>query len=252
MTDLLDHPIVSERYFFPRPDRSSTPWEVEANGERLACSRLARHGGPALLHFHGNGEVTADWCDSFVGAFDAEGIDVFLGEYRGYGGSTGRPALAAMLDDALAIADATGVDPRRTVVYGRSVGSLYALHVAANRPVAGLVIESGIADVLERLLMRLDPNELGVDDETFFEAVRRRFDHRAKIEATTCPVLVLHAKGDWGVVPKHAETLAAWAGERAELVLFDRGDHNSIHAYNAEEIHARVAALCHRTAGCCD
>jgi hypothetical protein len=32
------------------------------------------------------------------------------------------------------------VDPARIVVYGRSVGTGPAVHVAANRPVAGLVL----------------------------------------------------------------------------------------------------------------
>ncbi|MCA9712631.1 MAG: alpha/beta hydrolase, partial [Myxococcales bacterium] len=145
---LLDHPLLTERYFFPRPAAVHDPWIVETGGVRLQGYRGASRGGPALLHFHGNGEVALDWAGGFAARLEAEGIDVFLGEYRGYGGSTGRPALASMLDDALALADATGVPPSRLVVYGRSVGSIYALHVAAHRAVAGLVLESGIADVL--------------------------------------------------------------------------------------------------------
>ena len=240
MTDLLDHPIIGERYFFPRPGSLDDPWFVHAGGERLACYHNASAGGSAVLHFHGNGEVVADWVGGFDQGLAAAGIATYFGEYRGYGASTGRPALGAMLDDALAIADASGVDPSKLVVYGRSVGSIYALHVAANRPVAGLVIESGIADVLERLALRIRPDELGATEAQVQSAIAARLDHRAKMQATTCPVLVLHARGDDLVPPIHAETLAGWAGDRAELILFDRGDHNTIHWFNGEAIRERL------------
>ena len=77
----------------------------------------------------------------FTPALVAAGVNVALGEYRGSGGSSGESALASMLDDALAITDALGVEPSRLVVYGRSVGSIYALHVAAHRGVADQVVD---------------------------------------------------------------------------------------------------------------
>lgn len=47
-------------------------------------------------------------------------IGSLFGEYRGYGGSGGSPALVSMLDDALAVVDAAGVPPDRIVLYGCS------------------------------------------------------------------------------------------------------------------------------------
>lgn len=242
MPRLLDHPVLSQRYFFPRADRPRTPWIVETGGERLACIRFAKHGKRTVLHFHGNGEVASDWEGDFSGALDAAGIDLVLAEYRGYGGSTGTPMLETMLDDALAIADASGVRPEDLVVYGRSVGSLYALHVAASRPVKALVLESGIADVFERLALRVSAGDLGVSDETFRAAVAAAFDHEAKIARTKCPVLVLHTENDGMVEAHHARASAQWAGARGELVLFENGNHNTIHAFNGPDILRRVVA----------
>ncbi len=240
---ILDHPIIGQRYFFPRRDAPRSRWEVDAAGETLVGHARRAGGDAALLHFHGNGEVVADWEGPFVDALVDGGLDVFLAEYRGYGASSGAPQLASMLDDALASCDATGVDPSRTIVYGRSVGSIFALHVAAHRPVAGVVIESGIADVLERLDLRLDASELGVDREALVAAVGELLDHRAKVAASAAPLLALHARGDQLVPPSHAGRLAEWAGDRGELVLFDRGGHNDIHAYNGRAILERVLAF---------
>lgn len=243
---ILDHPVLASRYFFPRPTRLPDPFVVSTAAGALHCHRSAPHEeGPWLLHFHGNGEVVADWLDGFTPALIDAGLNVVLGEYRGYGGSSGRPAMASMLDDALAITDALEVDPGRMVVYGRSIGSIFALHVAAHRPVAGAVIESGIADVYERLLLRLSGTDLGVDDTRLREAVDTLLDQRAKVEAFSGPMLVLHARSDGLVPPEHGVRLAAWAGDRAALELFDHGDHNTIHAFNGPRIIERVAAFAH-------
>ena len=154
---VIDHPAISSRYFFPRPDapREGDRWTVDG----LACARRNQDRDAAMLHFHGNGEVVADWLGDFAGALDAGGVDAYFAEYRGYGGSTGSPSLSALLADALTVFDAMARPPERVVVYGRSIGSLAAAHVAALRPVGALVLESGICDLSERLLVRLTPDE---------------------------------------------------------------------------------------------
>jgi hypothetical protein len=56
--NILDHPIISQRYFFPRADSLNEPFRVETKGVELLCHRSA--GDPMVVHFHGNGEVVAD------------------------------------------------------------------------------------------------------------------------------------------------------------------------------------------------
>ncbi|NVB80890.1 MAG: alpha/beta hydrolase [Kofleriaceae bacterium] len=245
MSNLLDHPAISERYFFPRATRPPLPWVVEAENIELACWRSDRGRPASVLHFHGNGEVVDDWGD-FARALDASGVDVVLAEYRGYGGSSGRPSLTKLLDDALVVFDAVTALGRKAetiVVYGRSIGSLAAAHVAAHRPVRGLVLESGINDLYERLALRVEPAEIGATDEQLRSAVTRLFDQTAKIARSTCPVLVLHCEHDDMVRKHHAERNAAAAGGRAQLVIYPRGDHNTIHAFNGDAIVEAVTMM---------
>jgi pimeloyl-ACP methyl ester carboxylesterase len=234
---LLDHPLVAARYFFPRRAFIPDPLWVEAGDARLACA-LRRTGAPdplTIVHFHGNGEVVADWledglADEITGRL---GCDLLLAEYRGYGLSTGAPRLGRMLDDVEAVVRAAGVPPEKIVLFGRSVGSIFALEAAARFPrAAGLVLESGIADVLERLLLRVEPRELGATAEDLAAAVAARLDHRAKLAAYPGPVLVMHAREDDLVPASHGERLAAWAAGPAILKLSDAGDHNSILGVN--------------------
>lgn len=186
-----------------------------------------------MVYFHGNGEVVAEGL-GLAAEMAPMGVGVFLAEYRGYGGSDGTPALAGMLDDVPAIHEATGREPGDVVVFGRSVGSIYAVEYARRYPgIAGLILESGIHDVLQRLLLRLTPEELGGDFGDLEAAVRARCDHAAKLAGYTGPLLVLHAENDSLVGVEHGRAnFAAAAGPEKRLVVFERGDHNTILGQN--------------------
>lgn len=245
MASILDHPEISRRYFFPRRERIAAPFLVQVDGAVLACAfSKVSPDAPTVIHFHGNGEVVGDWIDDLPTWLGALGWNVLLAEYRGYGASTGEPQLGRMLDDVERIVRASGVAPDRIVFFGRSVGSLFAVHAVSRFPqAAGLVVESGIADVLERLSLRVEPRELGVPPEALESAVRERLDQRAKLRAYRGPVLILHARRDGLVDVSHAEQLAAAAGGAVTLRVFERGDHNSILATNEVEYRQAVSAF---------
>lgn len=238
---IADHDIITRRYFFPRRQPPPGPRMVDVGSARLACHEADHGGALTVIHFHGNGEVVADYVPGFAEHLSELGVDAFFAEYRGYGGSTGTPRLAAMLDDVVAIREAVGRADDEIVVFGRSIGSIYAIELASRFPdIAGLVLESGIADVLERILLRATPDELGTTAEAMRAAFEKLFDHEQKLGRYAGPTLVLHAVHDHLVDKSHAERNAAWAGADAELVLFERGDHNTIFRVNQT---AYLAAL---------
>ena len=242
--DILDHPLIAARYFFPRPDPPPEPFFVEVDGARLACWRSTpRAGAPTLLHFHGNGEVVADQIPWLSDAFEAMGVNVFLAEYRGYGASTGEPLIGKMLDDVEAIFGA--VESDEVIVFGRSVGSIFAIEAVERHPeVAGLVLESGIADTHQRLRLRVQPWEMGTTEEAFEAACKARLDHRKKLGAYPGPLLVMHTRYDGLVDLSHGERNHAWAGGAdKKLVVFERGDHNSIFFANQSQYLSEVSEL---------
>lgn len=234
---LLDHRLISERYFFPLDNTPPEVFWVDTGEHRLACFRAARHPGAAtVVHFHGNGELVADYVPHFAELLLSMGVNVFFAEYRGYGGSTGVPMLGSMLADVEAIFEAIGEAEDRLIPYGRSIGSIYALEMIHRYPgAAGLIIESGIADVLERILLRASPREMGCTLEELQKEAAQYLDHEQKLAAYTGPQLILHARQDHLVSMSHGQRLHDWGGgEQKELVLFERGDHNSIfHANQA-------------------
>ncbi len=239
MAHVSDHPVISERYFFPRPGSGASDM-VEVAGATLACASVDGGHEYTLLHFHGNGEIVDDYLPGFPQMLDAMGLNVFHSEYRGYGGSTGRPLLGTMLDDVGAIVEAAGA-PERLIVFGRSIGSIYAIEAVHRFPdIAGLVLESGIADVLERIMLRASPSELGATADAVRQGFAERFNHKEKLSGYTGPTLVLHAEHDHLVDKSHGEQNAAWAAGETTCVILPRGDHNSIFFENQERYLAEL------------
>lgn len=237
MGDLLNHSLISDRYFFPRPGGCPDPFWVDCGDARLACYyREIDPKARTLVHFHGNGEIIDDYLDDFVELVAQMGCNCLLVEYRGYGRSTGTPELGKMLADVPKVIEALGHAPRQLVFFGRSVGSIFALEAVARCPeAAGLVLESGIADLLERLLLRIDPRELGVTAEELEQVVNAHCNHQQKVRGFAGPVLVMHARRDSLVDVSHGERLHQWAAGKKRLLVFARGDHNDVMFVNARE-----------------
>jgi pimeloyl-ACP methyl ester carboxylesterase len=243
--ELLNHPLIAGRYFFPQRGNLDAPFWIDAGDARLACSyHEIDPAAKTLIHFHGNGEIVDDYLGSFVAKILACGCNCLLAEYRGYGLSSGSPLLGRMLEDVTPVIRALGKPANELIFFGRSVGSLFALEAARLFPqAAGLILESGIADLLQRLLVRVTPAELGVSAQQLEQLVRRRFNPRQVLQDFSGPLLVMHCLHDDLVGVEHGRQLYAWGREPKTLKLFPLGDHNSIMFANFEEYFAAVAAF---------
>ncbi|MDJ0838294.1 MAG: alpha/beta hydrolase [Acidobacteriota bacterium] len=234
---VLDHPAINQRYFFPRPSPLPGAFQVDCGDAVLSCYfHRPFPKAKTLVHFHGNGEIVADYIPGFVEAVaERTGLNCFLAEYRGYGASTGIPLMVTMLGDVKPIIEAIGLPPEELILFGRSVGSLYAVHGASLfGNIAGLVIESGIADSMERILMRVSPADLDCTMEELEAEVDAHLNHRRKLEGYTGPALVMHTRVDGIVDVSHGERLYQWAAGPKDLIIFEEGNHNSILGVNAD------------------
>jgi uncharacterized protein len=190
----------------------------------IAWYGRAKAGHPTLLYFHGNGGSLAIRAPR-VARFMDEGWGVYMMTYRGYGGSTGFPSEAANVADArLAYAALVkeGVPAESIVVYGESLGSGIAVRIAAELPVAGVILDApytSIVDVAAQAYPFL-PVRLLLTDR--YETIR----YIAGIKA---PLLILHGEHD-GVVPvAMGRELARLAPEPKRLVIFPNGRHSDLY-----------------------
>ncbi len=185
-----------------------------------AASGSATLRRPLTIYFGGNAEETS-WILGEAHRFAGRML-LFI-NYRGYGGSAGTPHEKVLLDDALAVFDAararSDVDPARISVWGRSLGSGVAVHVASARPVSGLALVSPY-DSMAALAQRHMP-ALSV-------LLTQRYDSAAKAPAIRAPVLMLAGARDTLIPPQHSEQLRAVWGGPARLVMLPEADHNSM------------------------
>ena len=256
---LYDHPGVAGTYFFPMPG-GPLPREGRSGPVALRLPDGAPIGGywcrelddaPTILYLHGNGECIGDQLDHWPHWAARAGANIFFVDYPGYATSDGVPTFTSCRLAAAAALEYLLSRPERevpaVVVAGRSVGSIFALDAAAACPpqrLRGVLLESGVADIAPRLAIRVDYERLGIDRERLERQLARDYDHQQKMEALTCPVMILHTRHD-SLVPCHnSEQLATWAGPQLlRLVLFDQGDHNTIQWLNQDAYQGHLAEL---------
>lgn len=251
---ILDSAAISGCYLFPQSRRVRDPFIVKVPGAELACYRnVVNPDGQTVVHFHGNGEAVADYVPDMADALTELGLNSLFVEYRAYGSSTGRAQLVAMLGDGEAALAAAKIPPGKAIVFGRSIGSLYAIELAHRQAgIAGLIIESGIADPAERFLAYADLAAAGLDEQQVFAEVKRYFNHKKKLSGYSGPLLVMHTENDGLIDISHAERIYAWTGgSQKRLLRFRQGNHNSIMAFNRDEYFRGVASLARAAGGDC-
>ena len=191
---------------------------------------------PLLLYFGGNAEEVS-WLASTADRY--AGWSLLLFNYRGYGRSEGKPGETELFADALQIYDyaARQAQGGRVAVMGRSLGSGVAVHVAAQRPVAGVILVSPY-DSIESVAKGVYP---------FLPIslmLKHRFDSLSRAPGIKAPLLCLVASDDRVIPRPHSERLyAAWGGPRQwrEIRL---ADHDSL--AGEPDYWQAIAAFLHR------
>ena len=178
-----------------------------------------------VLYFGGNAEETS-WMLEELG--NSPGTSWLIVSYRGYGLSGGSPGEAALVSDALQWFDHAmtlpGADPKRSLVFGRSLGSGVAVALAAQRPIAQVILVTpydSLAAVAKRYYWYLPVDLL----------LKHRFDSIALAPALKQPLLCLIAERDEVIPSAHGERLfEAWGGPKRKVVLQEAG-HNTTDAH---------------------
>lgn len=246
---LLDRPEVLSAMFYPRVDAARPPAGARdrmvpvADGVAVHCRwHPLSPTAPAVLFFHGNGEVAADY-DDVAPVYHHFGMSLFVADYRGYGQSSGRPSFGAMLADALVVRDAFDhtLDGERVsgprVIMGRSLGGLSAVEIAARRPdrLSGLVLESATAGA--RGWNRFARPG---DDPAAWDRLLDR--QRAKLRAITMPLLSIHGERDELIPLSTALEIQEVVGSTQKRIeVIPGAGHNDLHYRGIERYFTALA-----------
>jgi hypothetical protein len=190
----------------------------------------AKEDKPTILYFHGNGANAANRAPK-IETIRENGFGVFYLNNRGYGGSGGRPTEANNVADAIAAYDqlaGLGVPARRIVAYGESLGSGQAVRLAAERPVAAVVLEAPLTSTIDVARTTYFWLPLGV-------LITDKYNIERNIRSVTAPVLILHGEQDAVIPVEMGWRVYRAANEPKRIELFPQGVHYDLFDHGAWE-----------------
>ena len=196
---------------------------MAVGGESLKLWVVNGGAEDAVIYFGGNAEDVYYNGDVFRDRLP--GRTVYLVNYRGYGGSSGRPTQQGLFDDALAVFDRVAARHRRVAVVGRSLGSGVATFLASRRGVERLVLVTAYdsAVAVARRLYPVYPVRWMLKDG---------YDSLAYVPAVQVPVRVITAARDNVIPREHTRRLVrAFRDGLIDEVVIAGAGHNDIAAH---------------------
>lgn len=204
-----------------------TAWYVPAKSPR-----------DVVLFAHGNAGNISHRLDA-IRLFHDMGLSVFIFDYRGYGQSAGKPDEEGTYRDAESawqyLTVIRNIAPEHIVIFGESLGTSIAAHLAAQHQPGALILASAFTAM----------PELAADLYPYFPArwlVRSRYDTLHHLKDVHAPVLIAHSREDEIIPFRHGQTLFRAAHEPRQFLEL-RGGHNDLFFANSEVFAQEVGAF---------
>lgn len=226
---------VTERFlFFPEKTIEFYPGQWNLNFEELLFSSddgMALHawflpgGAPnrTLIYYHGNAGNMGDRLPK-IKQLHGIGMNIFIFDYRGYGGSEGLPSLQGVVTDSLAayryVLSREDIDPNHIILYGESLGGAMAVQVAAQEKFTGLILESTFTSLLDmkRSAYPFVPDLIVPNEYRSIDFIKEVHE----------PILILHGTADKTVPFEMGKRLYEAAPHPKRFVPVEGADHNDI------------------------
>lgn len=183
----------------------------------------------AVLVFHGNAGNVSHRI-GYLSMFVNMRYSVLMIDYRGFGRSDGFPSEQGTYHDATAawkyVTADRGIDPRRIIFFGESLGGGVATWLATQHRPSALVLASTFTSV----------PDLGADIYWWLPVhglARIRYDNLERISRIEAPVFIAHSRDDESIAYRHGERLFA-AARQPKAMLTLAGGHNDGFLYGRE------------------
>lgn len=228
--------VISSFLFFPEKDFYETPKDYGLKEQDVFISthdKVRLHGWlfevpnskAILLFFHGNaGNISGrlfkakEWVE--------KGISVLLVDYRGYGKSGGSIHKGTdLLEDARSalrwLEEEKQTPSTKIMLYGESVGSYPAIHLAKEKKFAGLILEAPFTSV---------PDMAKKHYKWIPEILLKDFvmNNQEAISGVQAPVFILHGDQDEICPIEFGERLYELAPSPKEFSAVPGGHHNDL------------------------
>jgi pimeloyl-ACP methyl ester carboxylesterase len=200
-----------------------------------------QRGAPELyvLRFYGNADRADRWVALEAEMWNNRAVEVWGMNYPGFGRSTGPARLATLGPAALASFDELqkAAGDRPIIVFGASLGTTTALHVAAHRRIAGLILHNPVA-MRQIILRQFGWWNLWLFAGPMAQKIPRDLDSVANARASHVPAIFLLAEKDEVIAPRYQQlVVGAYVGEKRIIHLAGAGHNDPIEGTALADFH---------------
>ena len=201
-------------------DDSQRSLKIKSDNETLNVWLLNPANKEAVIYFGGNAQNAYFAIPRFKQMIPDK--TVYLVDYRGYGGSSGKPGEQGLYIDALNIYDHIKNLHDKVSVIGQSLGSGVATHLATEREVYKLVLSTPY-DSIEAVAKSNYP---------FYPIsmlLKEKYDSMSRVASITSQTLMIIAANDRIIPKQHAYNLAgAFKPDRLTVIEIPKTGHNTL------------------------
>jgi hypothetical protein len=243
---LIFHPVAS---LHTDPGAVGLPFEnvyfATADGLKLHAWHVPRPGAEVtLLWFHGNAGNISHRLDNIRLLARTVPVHVFIFDYRGYGLSQGKASEEGTYLDGEAalryLLDERKIEPRRLVLFGRSLGAAVAAEIGGRCRCRALILESPFTSVQDMAKATLPFLPTG-------PFLRTRYDVVDKLRKVAAPVMVIHGENDEIVPFSMGRRVFASANEPKEFYVIPRARHNDTYLVGGDPYFAALKSFIERS-----
>jgi len=144
-----------------------------------------------IVYFHGNAGKLENRIHKLNHFKDID-VNFLIISWRGFSGNSGKPTETGLYEDGKSTIDwlkNIGLSDKDIVLYGESLGTGIATHIAQNRKFAGLVLETPFTSMVDAAKKVYPYIPVGL-------LLKDRFENEKKIKNINIPVLVMHGEAD--------------------------------------------------------
>ena len=144
-----------------------------------------------LIYFHGNAGSLENRIHK-LNQFQDMNINFLIIAWRGFSGNTGKPSEQGLYEDGKSAINSITekkVHEKNIILYGESLGTGVATHLAQNKSYAGIILETPFTSMIDAA-------------KTFYPYIpvnlllKDKFENYKKIKNINSPILVMHGEAD--------------------------------------------------------
>lgn len=175
-----------------------------------------------VLYFHGNADNLQRWGEYAID-FTSKGYTVLMIDYSGFGKSTGHPSEEIIYQNAEDTWQwaVQHLPSKNFIIYGRSLGTAVASHLASKHQPQQLILESPFYQFIQDRL------------KVFFPfGLRSEFANFRYFPQIDCPITIIHGSNDWMVSLNSAEKLKPLLKPGDQFIVIDGGGHKNLRQFD--------------------